>query len=135
MYAQEQYLRLVQPPKSPTTFTSTSTTTSSQKPSVAAAVTHTLPDSQDGGEEDGDDAFKVSLLSDSGGGQQDLDLQVLVMTHTEARENLNYMHDCRPAYVVLYDLDVSLIRSIETYQSMLPASTAPVKVYCIMYGK
>ena len=62
-------------------------------------------------------------------------LHVMLMTHAEARENLSAMQDCSPAYVVLYDADITLIRAVETYQSMLPATASPVKVYFILYGK
>jgi hypothetical protein len=56
----------------------------------------------------------LSALS-CGSGYCSDDLQVMVMTHAEAKENFCCLQDCRPAYVVLYDLDVALIRSLETY--------------------
>lgn len=59
----------------------------------------------------------------------------MLMTHGEARENLSAMQDCSPAYVVLYDADITLIRAVETYQSMLPPAASPVKVYFILYGE
>lgn len=62
-------------------------------------------------------------------------LHVMLMTHGEARENLSAMQDCSPAYVVLYDADITLIRAVETYQSMLPPAASPVKVYFILYGE
>jgi hypothetical protein len=65
----------------------------------------------------------------------DPDLHVVIMTHTEAKENFTTLHDCCPAYVVLYDPDITIIRTIETYQSMQPAEAPPVKVYFLLYGK
>jgi hypothetical protein len=65
----------------------------------------------------------------------DPDLHVVIMTHSEAKENFTTLHDCCPAYVVLYDPDITIIRTIETYQSMQPAEAPPVKVYFLLYGK
>lgn len=67
-------------------------------------------------------------------GVLDPELHVTLMTHSEARENLSVMQDYSPAYVVLYDADITLIRAVEAHQSMLPAAASPVKVYFILYG-
>jgi hypothetical protein len=64
----------------------------------------------------------------------DPDLHVVIMTHSEAKENFTKLHDCCPAYVVLYDPDITIIRTIETYQSAQPAEAPPVKVYFLLYG-
>lgn len=57
------------------------------------------------------------------------------MTHSEAKDSFTALRDCAPAYVVLYDPDITLIRYIETYQAGLPAHSPPVRVYFILYGK
>lgn len=123
---QEQYLRLIPPQPS--------ALTTGKGPPISEPVLFQSQDSTHSlstGDHDDSDIYRASLLPCG----TTSDLQVLVMTHSEARENFSCMQDCRPAYVVLYDLDVTLIRTLETYQSMQPAEVTPVKVYCIMYGK
>lgn len=80
------------------------------------------------------DAWDSSQQTARSASVLDPELHVMLMTHSEARENLSAMQDCSPAYVVLYDADITLIRAVETYQSMLPAAASPVKVYFILYG-
>lgn len=65
----------------------------------------------------------------------DPDLHLMFITHSEAKERFTVLHDCCPAYVVLYDPDITIIRTIETYQASLPFSVPPVKVYFLLYGK
>ena len=67
----------------------------------------------------------------------DPSLHVMLMTHSECKENLSCFQDCRPAYVVLYDADVALIRGVEAYQSTIAADSdnSPVKVFFLLYGE
>lgn len=65
----------------------------------------------------------------------DPDLHLMLMTHSEVKGSFTTLQDCSPAYVVLFDPDVSIIRAIETYQSALPPSLPSVRVYFVMYGK
>jgi hypothetical protein len=62
-------------------------------------------------------------------------LHVTMVTHSEVRDSYVALRDHSPAYVVLYDPDITLIRCIEAYQSTLPPQAPAVKVYFILYGK
>jgi hypothetical protein len=65
----------------------------------------------------------------------DPDLHVIMMTHAEATSSCNVFSDVRPAYVVLCDPDVTLIRNMETYQANNSRGHAePLRVYFILYG-
>ena len=65
----------------------------------------------------------------------DPDLSITIMTHSDIKGNYSSLYDFCPAYVVLYDPDISIIRSIETYQSQLRPEAPAVKVYFILYGQ
>jgi hypothetical protein len=62
-------------------------------------------------------------------------LHVSMVTHSEVRDSYVALRDHSPAYVVLYDPDITLIRCIEAYQSTLPPQAPAVKVYFILYGE
>jgi hypothetical protein len=66
---------------------------------------------------------KASLLDDS--------LHIVILTHEEANSRYNFLSDMKPSYVVLYDPDIEIVRSIEVYQAGIKEI---VKVYFLVYG-
>ena len=89
---------------------------------------------QDTGGDSDSDIDSEGDCSVLGASVLDPNLHVILMTQTEAKENLSVMQDTHPAYVVLYDPDITLIRRVEAYQSTLPVGTA-LKVYFLLYGE
>lgn len=63
------------------------------------------------------------------------ELHLMFITHSDAKERFTVLHDCCPAYVLLYDPDISIIRTIETYQASRTIEVPPVKVYFLLYGR
>ena len=59
-------------------------------------------------------------------------LNVTVMTQMRALELFDILSDVKPAYVILYDPDVTLVRNIEIYQSKNEGER--VKVYFLLYS-
>ena len=57
---------------------------------------------------------------------------IIVATVKDAQDRHDLLSSIQPAYIVLYDADVEVIRMIETYQAGLEM---PLKVYLLMYGK
>lgn len=62
----------------------------------------------------------------------DDDLHMILMTIYEAKKNLTLLEDLQPAYIILYDPDITMIRTIEAYQALI---SNKVKVYFMVYGK
>ena len=57
---------------------------------------------------------------------------IIVATVKDAQDRHDLLSSIQPAYIVLYDADVEVIRMIETYQAGLEK---PLKVYLLMYGE
>ena len=57
---------------------------------------------------------------------------IIVATVKDVQDRHDLLSSIQPAYIVLYDADVEVIRMIETYQAGLEN---PLKVYLLMYGK
>ena len=74
------------------------------------------------------DALHASLL--------DPTLHLTLLTHSQCTDAYSPLSDLQPAYIVLLDPEVSIIRMIETYQAErnhYQAPQPPTKVYFLMY--
>jgi hypothetical protein len=58
---------------------------------------------------------------------------VVILTHHQLLEPFNVLGNLRPGSILLYDVDVSVVRDIEIYHSMCPSQE--LKVYLFIYGK
>lgn len=72
----------------------------------------------------------------------DPDLHVMMTTQIQLKESLCLLADFQPAFIILYDPDVHVIRSIEAQQAQFQSkytrssmkAPQPVKVFFLMYG-
>lgn len=55
---------------------------------------------------------------------------IIILTHNNANQQYDFMSDINPEYVILYDPDVALVRSIESYQSTIDTI---IKIYFLVY--
>ena len=55
---------------------------------------------------------------------------IILLTHSDANQRFDFMSDIDPEYVIIYDPEVSLIRSIESHQSIIDNI---IKVYFLVY--
>jgi len=61
---------------------------------------------------------------------------VIVVAHTEtAAPQTDLLDEVRPGFIVLYDADMGVVRSIEVYNAQHNSRVQPLKVYLLMYGK
>ena len=56
---------------------------------------------------------------------------VMLCTHLQLHESCTLLTDYDPSYVVFYDPDIEIIRSIEVFQS---SKAQRIKVYFLMHG-
>jgi hypothetical protein len=57
---------------------------------------------------------------------------VMLCTHMQLHESCTLLADYDPSYIVFYDPDIEIIRSIEVFQS---SKAQRIKVYFLMHGK
>jgi len=62
----------------------------------------------------------------------DPNLHLIVISHTQFLEKFNLLNDMKPDYIVLYDPDVTVVRTIETYQAD-NNTKGKLKVYFMLY--
>lgn len=79
-------------------------------------------DSQCG--DDIDDTLRASIL--------DPEINLQMMTHEQFKQNFTALSDIKPSYIILYDPDISIVRSLETFQATV---TSPLRVYFLLYSK
>ena len=56
---------------------------------------------------------------------------IIVLTHSEAARMGDIVHELSPRYVILYDADVELVRSLEVHAA---TSALPIRIYMLVYG-
>ncbi|CAM9482773.1 unnamed protein product [Chrysoparadoxa australica] len=61
------------------------------------------------------------------------DLSVCILTAAEANEYMSVLEDIQPTYVVMYDPDMSFLRTLETFQATREAAGGGLKVYFMQY--
>lgn len=60
---------------------------------------------------------------------------VIVVAHSDAASpQTDLLDEVKPGFIVLYDADMSVVRSIEVHNSQNPSRIQPLKVYLLMYG-
>ena len=57
---------------------------------------------------------------------------VMLCTHMQLHESCTLLADYDPSYVVFYDPDIEIIRTIEVFQS---SKAQRIRVYFLMHGK
>ena len=62
----------------------------------------------------------------------DPNLHLIVISHSQFSEKFNLLSDIKPDYVILYDPDVTIVRTIETYQAD-DNTKNKLKVYFMLY--
>lgn len=59
---------------------------------------------------------------------------VIVVAHSEsAAPQTNLLDEVRPGFIVMYDADMGVVRSIEVYNAQHSSRIQPLKVYLLMY--
>eukprot|EP01038_Epipyxis_sp_PR26KG_P009087 gene9087-12256_t len=60
----------------------------------------------------------------------DPDFHISVVTQNQINQNFSLLFDMQPAYIILYDSDIAVMRTIEAYQATTPVI---IKLYCLLY--
>ena len=86
-------------------------------------------DASDDSNNDEDDDDDAQVLEASA-------FHVIVVAHTEAASpQTDLLDEVRPGFIVLYDADMGVVRSIEVFNAQHSSRAQPLKVYLLMYGK